>query len=106
MSHPLKWEFPGGKVEEGESLEECLHREIQEELELEIRILERLPAVEQDYGAKRIQLIPFRCEILAGEPQLHEHHAVCWESPRAIARLDFAGADVKVLQVYLSSLDA
>ena len=105
MSHPLKWEFPGGKIEEGESEEDCLHREILEELNLEIEIVQRLTPVEQHYAEKSIRLIPFRCRLRGGNLILHEHLAVEWELPERIHRLDFSGADVKVLEVYREYLE-
>ena len=74
-SNPLKWEFPGGKIKEGESAEECLLREIREELSMEIVICERLAAVEFDYGTKQIKLIPFICDTLDELPVLSEHIA-------------------------------
>lgn len=56
MKSPLKWEFPGGKVEEGESLEECLLREIKEELDIKITIERKLDTVSHDYGDFQIKL--------------------------------------------------
>jgi len=62
--HPLKWEFPGGKINQGESEEDCILREIKEELSMEIVICGRLPDVIHDYGLKKIRLIPFICDSL------------------------------------------
>ena len=60
MDIPLKWEFPGGKVEDQEQIEDCLKREIKEELGVEIEILERLPANQHRYSKNKIvNLIPF-----------------------------------------------
>ncbi len=71
--HPLKWEFPGGKIDAGESEEECIIREIQEELSLDVVIFGKLPVVEHDYGYKKIRLIPFICDTLDDMPMLNEH---------------------------------
>jgi len=71
--HPLKWEFPGGKVAPGESEEECVIREIDEELSMEIVICGKLEPVDYDYGHKQIRLIPFVCDTLDELPVLSEH---------------------------------
>ena len=73
--HPFKWEFPGGKLAKGESEEECIIREIKEELSLDIVICGRLPEVKHDYGNKQIRLIPFICDTLDELPFLSEHIA-------------------------------
>ena len=91
--HPWKWEFPGGKIQPGESPEEALGREIREELNMEIRVEERLAPVTHTYGEKVIRLIPFLCRWTGGDLQLTEHHAVRWVSPEGIARYDMLGAD-------------
>ena len=71
--HPFKWEFPGGKVNKGESDEECIIREIKEELFMDIVICGRLHPVNHDYGHKKIRLIPFICDTLDELPVLAEH---------------------------------
>ncbi len=69
--HPFKWEFPGGKVKEGESEEECIIREIREELSIDIVICSRMEDVDYDYGKKHILLIPFICDTLDELPLLY-----------------------------------
>jgi 8-oxo-dGTP diphosphatase len=86
--HPLKWEFPGGKLKEGETAEECIIREIMEELSLEVVIISRLADVEYNYGIKHILLMPFVCDTLDDLPVLYEH------------------VDVIVAKDYLKNLDA
>src|SRR5665648_609372 len=76
--HPLRWEFPGGKLAHGETEEECIIREVEEELSMEIVICGKLPAVEYDYGNKQIKLIPFICDTLDEFPFLSEHLAFKW----------------------------
>jgi 8-oxo-dGTP diphosphatase len=102
--HPFKWEFPGGKKISGESDEECIIREISEELSIDIVICERLNPVEYNYGHKQIRLIPFICDTLDELPLLSEHVAFRWISPEDLANVDFSEADVLVAGQYLSAL--
>lgn len=103
--HPLKWEFPGGKVDAGESEEECIIREIQEELSLDIVIFGRLPVVEHDYGHKKIRLIPFICDTLDDMPMLNEHVSFEWLNPDQLGKVDFSEADSFVTGSYLKAIN-
>ena len=98
MSMPLKWEFPGGKVNDGESLEACLRRELVEELGIFARIVRALPPNNHDYPSFAITLHPFICEIDSGEITLHEHAAINWLSPSEMLTLDWADADIPIVQ--------
>jgi len=98
--HPLKWEFPGGKVEKGESPEDSVIREVSEELEMEIVIVGTQGNVEYDYGRKQINLIPFICDTLNEKPVLIEHADWKWETPAGLISLDMAEADVIVAAEY------
>ncbi len=98
--HPLKWEFPGGKVNEGESEEDCIIREIREELSIGIVICGRLPVVEHDYGHKQIRLIPFICDTLEELPFLSEHVDFKWIDPEELVEVDFSEADIHVAEYY------
>ena len=93
------WEFPGGKVEAGESSEDALHRELQEELGCSVRITQRLAPFVHEYGWGRIKLIPFVCEIAEGspEPHAHEHTALVWVERGELRGYDLAPADVPLL---------
>ncbi|MFC5050651.1 (deoxy)nucleoside triphosphate pyrophosphohydrolase [Rubritalea spongiae] len=93
------WEFPGGKVEAGESEREALARELLEELGCEFEIGEALTPVEHDYGDFLIRLIPFRCRCL-GTPKALEHQAIEWVSMDQVKSYDLAPADVPILAEY------
>ncbi len=98
-----KWEFPGGKVEEGESEEQCLVREISEELNISIRITQKLTSYNHDYGDFRIELIPFVAEYVSGELTLREHAKFLWLLPEELKNLDWAEADVRVVEELIES---
>lgn len=100
MSLPLKWEFPGGKINNGESLIECLKRELREELGIEAAIGHPLPPVTHNYQTFLVTLHPFISTIIAGEITLHEHAALAWLTPIEFHILDWAEADVSVIQLY------
>lgn len=96
-SHPLKWEFPGGKIQTDESAEQCIVREIQEELNVAISILTKLQDVEFDYGIKQVHLIPFVCRICSGEIKLTEHQALKWFNLHEWETIDWAEADRQLI---------
>lgn len=103
MSLPLKWEFPGGKVELNETPENCLLREIREELNIEIVLLERLEAKCFNYDTFSIKLIPFISKYLSGDLVLTEHKEFKWLRKGELKSLDWASADVPVLEEFLKS---
>ncbi len=105
MNMPLKWEFPGGKIDSGETPEECLRREILEEMGIRIRVEESLPSSTHQYPALKVTLYPFICSIESGEIILHEHSAISWLSPSELHTLDWAEADLPVIAAYLSASD-
>ena len=91
------WEFPGGKVDPGESLPNALVRELREELAIDVSVGEALDPVDWDYGSTSIRLHPFLCRIVGGELQPHEHDAVSWCAPDDLDSLEWAPADVPIL---------
>ena len=101
MSLPLKWEFPGGKIELGETAEDCLIREIREELNIDIQITDNLSPNNYQYPDKLIRLIPFICEKTGGEIELKEHSQYKWVEAKDLLDLDWAEADVGVVEKYL-----
>ena len=100
MKMPLKWEFPGGKLEPGETEQECIVREIREELLLDIRIIRPLPKVTHHYVDFSITLIPFVCHVAGGKLKLKEHKQAVWVPKEQLQEYDWAAADVPVLAAY------
>ncbi len=103
MKHSLKWEFPGGKIEEEESAIICLKREIKEELGVEIKILERLPSNFHIYSSIEIELIPFRCSLQSFEIDLLEHSTIEWLPIEKLKYLDWAEADIPIVKHYIKN---
>ncbi len=99
--HPFKWEFPGGKLRDGETEEECIIREIREELSMEVIICRKFESVVHDYGHKKITLIPFICDTLDELPVMSEHADFKWVSPEDLGSVDFCEADVFIARRYL-----
>lgn len=91
------WELPGGKVEAGESLQQCLEREIQEELGMSIRAGRVLAHCLHRYPGIGIQLIAIEARWLSGEPKLSDHDRLEWIAPRDWISKDWAPADIPLL---------
>lgn len=72
------WEFPGGKIEGGETAEGCVKREMREEVGLEVRVTKELAQIEYEYGGRRVRLWPFICEVVSGEARANEAGEVRW----------------------------
>jgi 8-oxo-dGTP diphosphatase len=96
--HALKWEFPGGKLQQKETAEQCIVREIKEELNVEIKIIKRLCPVDYNYGFRHIQLLPFFCTIGSGEIKLTEHKEMRWISLKQFKEIDLLEADRKLIE--------
>jgi len=106
MALPLKWEFPGGKIEKGETAEASLIREINEELHVNIKITKQLNSNTHQYSeTKIIKLIPFICEVTGGEIKLTEHANFLWLSKNELVTLDWAEADIPILYEYLKIIE-
>lgn len=101
-SLPLKWEFPGGKIEAGESPEQCLLREIREELGVSVHIDRALSASTHSYPGFTVTLYPFTCRLKSGDITMHEHHALQWIEPHRMPELDWAAADQPVISEYMA----
>lgn len=98
----LKWEFPGGKVEPGETPEAALMRELREELGCEATLLAALPRSVHAYERGSIEMIPFICELVPGTPapQALEHRALVWVAAGQILNYDLAPADYPVVAAF------
>lgn len=92
------WEFPGGKREPGETFEQCLIREIREELGVEISFGELFDEISHDYPEKSVHLKFFRCRLLSGEPQPLDCAAVAWVTPPELSDYEFPAADAQLLE--------
>jgi 8-oxo-dGTP diphosphatase len=106
MSLSLKWELPGGKIEPDEIAEQCLIREIKEELNIEIEIISTLKPNLHKYPFITINLIPFVCKHKKGEISLKEHADFKWVNTNELLDLDWADADLPILNSYLDYLNA
>lgn len=97
MSHPLSWEFPGGKLNPGESPERGLIREIREELNVMIKVEQLLPSVTHDYGLQKIKLIPFICSIESGNLEPIEHKDLKWIKKSELNNYSMLAADLVIV---------
>lgn len=91
------WEFPGGKVEAGESPEEALRREIREELEVEVNVGDLIDTIEYDYPAFHISMKCYACTIAGGSPHLLEHEAARWLSADQLDSVAWLPADITLI---------
>lgn len=91
------WEFPGGKIEAGETPEQALIREIKEELATTIRPERFVMTVEYDYPEFHLSMDCFICSIVEGEPELLEHESACWLSFDHLSDVDWLPADLFIV---------
>ena len=91
------WEFPGGKVEEGETPEIALAREIKEELATEIKVGDYVDTIEYDYPKFHLSMRCYVCTILSGKLELLEHENASWLTKETLRNVDWLPADVSIL---------
>lgn len=92
------WEFPGGKIEQGETKEQAIIREIKEEMNLDIKVEKYLAEKTFEYPEKVINLIALKCRIISGKIMLNEHEDVKWINKDEFKQFDFAPADSFIVE--------
>jgi mutator protein MutT len=92
------WEFPGGKVEPGESIEACVAREVQEELGIQIVVGESLMTIVHDYTEFKVTLHVHHCQHRSGEPQTIECDEIRWVIPAELSQFNFPEANGVIIQ--------
>ena len=103
MTLPNYWEFPGGKIEEGESKEEALKREIQEELGCTIEVFDHVEDTTYEYEKVIVRLETFMAKIVSGTPVATEHAQIKWVPRKELSTLNWAPADIPAIEKLLSN---
>ena len=93
------WEFPGGKIEANETVEECIQREIREELAIEIAVGDRLMTINHTYNTFKVTLFVHNCQYLSGEPQPIECEEIRWVSLTELDRYQFPQANTQIIDL-------
>lgn len=94
----FKWEFPGGKIESGETNHQTLSRELREELDIEVEIGDFFYQVEHDYPDFHLSMAVYECKILSDHMKMNVHKALKWVKPENLMELDWAAADLPVAE--------
>lgn len=98
----FKWEFPGGKIEEGETFEQTLTRELHEELEIDVKINNFFYQVEHDYPDFHLSMAVYDCTLISKELKMNVHKGIKWLYPTEMMTLDWAEADIPVAKLVAS----
>lgn len=99
-----KWEFPGGKVEDGEVPHEALQREINEEMLCKVEVGDQVEHTVYEYDFGIVHLTTYYCTLIEGDPVLTEHQEIKWLSPKELPTLDWAPADIPAINKLSSDL--
>ena len=97
------WEFPGGKIEDGETAESALARELKEEFDLQVSVGKHVATHRHDYEHIKIELIAHETKIESGEFQLRDHDAIVWVTPTEASHYKLAPADIPILEQILKT---
>lgn len=95
----FKWEFPGGKIEEGETNEQTLTRELREELDIEVKIDKFFYQVEHDYPDFHLSMALYECSLISKDIKMNVHKGMKWLLPQDMMTLDWAEADIPVAEL-------
>ena len=98
MTLPNYWEFPGGKIEEGETKEEALKREIKEELGCTIKVYEPIEDTTYEYDKVIVRLETFMAKVISGTPVISEHAEIKWSTREELPALSWAPADIPAIE--------
>jgi 8-oxo-dGTP diphosphatase len=105
-SLPGLWEFPGGKIEPGETPREALQREIIEELDCRVEVGAEVTTTTYEYSFGTVRLTTFYCQLVGGTPVLSEHAAVRWLHPSTLHTLEWAPADLPAVEIIQRGISA
>lgn len=99
------WEFPGGKREHGETIEEALYRELKEEIGIEVELQSPLLVIEHDYGDKKVRLDVRLIEVFSGEPAQQENQLAQWVEIERLLDYSFPQANIAIINALLAKVD-
>jgi 8-oxo-dGTP diphosphatase len=99
-----KWEFPGGKVEDNETPEECLRRELHEELGIDSKVGDFICASKYEYAHISIELLAYKVRYVSGEFKAYDHEELKWISPSDLVKYDFPEADKPIIKKLLKDI--
>jgi 8-oxo-dGTP diphosphatase len=100
-----KWEFPGGKLEENETLQECLKRELKEELDIEVEVKDYIVSSFFVCNDVEIELLAYKVEFISGNFTLTDHEEIKWVSPSELSTYDFTIPDIPIVEKIIKIYD-